>query len=175
MARMLWTAALGLLLAAPAAAQDAGEPSTIWDGAGWTAGMFAATNLTGTCEQLAELDANGVVRITEDKCTTFLPMVQAHLLFPLSEAFSVGPAVGVALGAGVVQEAGVSVVVGLRAGDRLMTIGIGVWGQPDADVLQPQFVPGQPAPVGPDGAPLAPAYLRTTNIRTAVAFTIEVF
>ena len=31
MARMLWTAALGLLLAAPAAAQDAGEPSTIWD------------------------------------------------------------------------------------------------------------------------------------------------
>ena len=168
-------ATLGMIvvLAHPVAAQEA--PSTVWDGAGWTAGMFAATNLTGTCEQTAELDANGVVRVTEDRCTTFLPMVQAHLLLPLSAAFSVGPAVGVALGEGVVQEAGVSVVVGLTAGDRVMTVGIGVWGQPDADVLQPQFVPGQPAPVGPDGVPIAPAYLRTTNIRTAVVFTIEVF
>ena len=102
-------------------------------------------------------------------------MVQAHVLFPLSAAFSVGPAVGVALGDGVVQEAGVSVVVGFRTGARVMTVGIGVWGQPDADVLQPQFIPGQPAPVGPDGAPLAPAYLRTTNIRTAIVFTIQVF
>ena len=68
-----------------------------------------------------------------------------------------------------------SVVFGFRLTDRAMTIGIGVWGEPDASVLQPQFVPGQRAPLGPDGSSLPPAYLRTTNIRTALSFTIEIF
>ena len=174
MRRLLPTVVILALLAAPVAAQE--EASTIWGGAGWTAGMFAATNLTGTCSQVAENDAAGFVVVTEDHCTTILPMVQAHLLWPvLGEWLSVGPGVGVALGEGIVEQIGVSLVFGFKTGDRAMTLGIGVWGEPDASVLQPQFVPGQLAPLGPDGSSLAPAYLRTTNIRTALSFTVEIF
>ena len=48
-------------------------------------------------------------------------------------------------------------------------------GEPRASVLQPQFVPGQLAPTGPDGRPLDVAYLRTTNIRTALSVTVQIF
>ena len=170
--RLLAAAFVALLAAAPVQAQEA---STIWGGVGWTAGMFAATNISGTCSQVAELDAAGFVVVTEDNCTTLLPMVQAHLLWPVFDFLSVGPGVGVALGEGIVEQVGVSLVFGFTTSDRTMTLGIGVWGEPGASVLQPQFVPGQLAPTGPDGIPLTPAYLRTTNIRTALSFTIELF
>lgn len=160
-------ALLVLLFATPVHAQ--------WGGAGWTAGIFAATNLTGTCSQVAELDVVGYVVVAEDQCTTILPMVQAHILFPVVSWFSVGPGVGVALGEGLVQQVGISVVVGFRSADRLITVGLGAWAEPGASVLQPQFVPGQFAPLGSDGRPMEPAYLITTNIRTAISVTIELF
>ena len=52
-------------------------------------------------------------------------------------------------------------------------VGIGLWLTPGAQILQEQFVPGQPAPLGPDGVAMQPAYRTEGNVRTALTFTFK--
>lgn len=174
MHRFIIVAALLLVSALPASAQDSDSPF------GGTAGYFFATNLTGQCEQIASLDVNGIVQLDEDKCTTVLPMLQTHLLFPIrgSGTFSWGPAIGVALGEGIIEQVGLSFAFGISTGGdsgRRIVIGVGLWAQPGADMLRPAFAIGQPSPVGPDGASIEPSSFVATNVRTAITASFELF
>lgn len=126
----------------------------------------------------AEIDAHGIVRVTENRTRDIMPVaVYTPKLWTGKDqddkprlAFGVGPMAVANLGIlglddDMPQLLGAGIMVSARSDERGSSVGIGIaYTFERAKLLRDEFVPGQPAPLGADGAHLAPLYAdRTTE------------
>jgi hypothetical protein len=107
----------------------------------------------------AEIDANGVVRVTKRANTHTGFVVETHYLVKRNCAatFGVGPFVAAEAGSdAIITSVSLGVLFAWKVDDhgRGFGLGVGYSAQPAAKVLGPEFVEGQPAPKGPDDKPL---------------------
>lgn len=150
-----------LLLAAPAAAQDAADPAPAdaLKALGFGIGLALRWNAKPIVP-LASVDGAGVVRADQVQTAAARFTAEIHT-FPVKTAdFGLGPFVSAEVGSSqVIASLGAGVMFGWRTtGSHALGIGVGYAVTPNTATLAPEFVPGQPVPVGSDGKPLPLRY-----------------
>lgn len=111
----------------------------------------------------AVIDANGIVRVNKKNNAIARIMLEGHYLFDFDEQSQGtrgwGPFVAVQPGSeNVINALGVGFMVAFRyssESERSFNLGIGYSVDPNSKVLGDEFVENAPAPLGPDGKPLA--------------------
>ena len=110
----------------------------------------------------AIVDASGVVRINKRNDAVARVMLESHYFFTTKgKNVGYGPFVSVQPGSDeIINALGAGFMFGLRRQDETQSfnIGIGVAVDPVTKTLGREFVPGKPAPLGPDGKPLPIRY-----------------
>ena len=97
--------------------------------AGWSLGLGFTANALGPSSDSYEL-FEGVVEVSEHGDSTIRPIMETHLVWPLSNALSIGPFVGAALEAdNLIAAIGSGIVFELSAGEKALTMGAGLWAE----------------------------------------------
>lgn len=112
----------------------------------------------------AAVDANGIVRVNKKNNAIARIMLEGHYLFSLngSQTRGWGPFVAVQPGSeNVINALGVGLMIAFRHdsnSERSFNLGFGYSVDPNSKVLGDEFKENEPAPLGPDGKPLAIRY-----------------
>ena len=122
-------------------------------------GLGAAADVLGGDQRIesALVDANGIVRVEASATSSPRILLETHFIALQWRSVGLGPAMGIVpIGTeGSLFSAGfLGGAVGFKAGDRSWNVIVGYLLDFNATFLGEEFIPGLPAPVGPDGDPL---------------------
>jgi hypothetical protein len=171
------TSALSLTQSVSGSSTTLSASDNLKNNFGFGIALGLSTNVTGpNIVTNATIDANGIVRVNTRANTAAGFMLESHYyIFPRISAdmlsgakpdnrsWGIGPFVAAQPGSSqIIQAVGAGVMLGFRRpkGSTPSGFGLGVGYEaiPAAQILGSEFVPGQPAPVGPTGSPLPIRY-----------------
>lgn len=166
--------AFGQVPEATAPATDAGQDSQPGDkkenGKGTFAGLTFGVGLSYTADtgdnlrvDDASIDVAGIVRVNKRSDAVARIMLESHYFFSRrDDTFGFGPFVSVQPGSDeIINALGAGLMIGMRRDKKAnesFNIGLGIAVDPVTKTLGREFEPGKPAPIGPDGKPLAVRY-----------------